>query len=128
MAKINETMKEMLGSTMWVLATADTSGIPNAVPIHYTKVLNDTQLLLVDNFMNKTIANIINNHQASVSVWKNSAGYQFKGTAVIETAGANFDIGIEMVKGKMHPKGVVIINIDSIYLTTPGPEAGNKVE
>lgn len=102
--------------------------IPNAVPIHYTKVLNDSQLMLVDNFMKKTTANIKSNPQVTVSVWNSTSGYQLKGDAKIETEGVNFDTAVEMVKGKMNPKGAVIVDIDSIYLTTPGPTAGDKVE
>jgi len=128
MSNINDEMKEVLEGSMWVLATADTEGTPNAVPIHYGKVLNDTQLLLVDNFMKKTSSNINSNPKVSVSAWKKSDGYQFKGNAVIETEGANFDTGVEMVQGKIQPKGVVIVDVDSIYLTTPGPKAGDKVE
>jgi len=128
MGKINEEMKTLLGSTIWVLGTADTNGIPNAVPIHYAKVLNDSQLMLVDNFMKKTTANIKSNPQVTVSVWNSTSGYQFKGTAKIETAGANFDTAVEMVRGKRTPKGAIIVDVDAIYLTTPGPTAGDKVE
>lgn len=128
MVKINEEMKNLLGSTIWVLGTADSDGVPNAVPIHYAKVLNDSQLMLVDNFMKKTTANIKSNPQVTVSVWNSTSGYQFKGVAKIETSGVNFDTAVEIVKGKMSPKGAVIVDIDSIYLTTPGPTAGDKVE
>lgn len=127
MEKINEEMKTLLDSTIWVLGTADANGIPNAVPIHYTKILANSQLMLVDNFMKKTIANIKVNPQVTVSVWNDSTGYQFKGVAKIETVGANFDTAVEMVKGKMTPKGAIIIDVDSIYLTTPGPTAGDKI-
>lgn len=128
MVKINEDMKTLLSSTIWVLGTADANGIPNAVPIHYAKVLNDSQLMLVDNFMKKTTANIKSNPQVTVSVWNSTSGYQFKGAAKIETEGVNFDTAVEMVKDKMTPKGAVIVDVDSIYLTTPGPTAGEKVE
>lgn len=131
MAKINNEMKELLSSNMWVLATADSKGVPNAVPIHFTKVLTDDKLMLVDNFMKKTIANIKVNSQVSVSVWLKDTGYQFKGTATIEKTGTNFDAGVEMVKKanpQGNPKGVVIVKVDSIYITSPGLQAGDKVE
>ncbi len=129
MAKMNDEMKALLTSAMWVLATADSSGVPNAVPIHFNSILDDSRLMLVDNFMNKTIANIQANPQVSVSVWNSSSGYQFKGTASIEISGANYELGVEMVKEKpFDPKGVVVVEIDSIYLTTPGAQAGSKVE
>ena len=129
MAKINDEMRALLKSAMWVLATADSSGVPNAVPIHFKSILDDTHLMLVDNFMNKTIANIQANPQVSISVWNSTSGYQFKGRAIIEKSGANFDLAMEMVKDRpFDPKGVVLVEVDSIYLTTPGPNAGKKVE
>ncbi len=129
MAKINDEMKALLRSAMWVLATADSSGVPNAVPIHFKFILDDTRLMLVDNFMKKTIANIAVNPQVSISVWNSSAGYQFKGKARIENSGVNYDLGVGLVKDRpFKPKGVVVVEVDSIYLTTPGPQAGSKVE
>ncbi len=128
MAKLNDEMKALFNEVpVCVFATADKDGIPNAVPIHYGKIMDDAKIMLVDNFMKKTVLNIKANPKVSISVWKGSTGYQFKGTARVETSGANFDMGAEMVK-KSTPKGVVIIDIDSIYITSPGSEAGNKVE
>ena len=128
MAKLTDEMKELFNAVpVCVFATADKDGIPNAVPIHYGKIISDTKIMLVDNFMKKTLLNIKANPNVSISVWKGSTGYQFKGTSCIETSGANFDLGVEMVK-KRAPKGVIIIDINSIYITTPGPDAGNKVE
>ena len=127
MAEINAEMKELLeGTDIWVLATADRNGVPNAVPIFYKKVLGEDRLMLVDNFMKKTIANIKENPAVSISVWNEKKGFQFKGTAVEEKEGNNFDIGNGLVKDST-PKGVVVVNIEEVYSTTPGPEAGNKV-
>ncbi|RLB85305.1 MAG: hypothetical protein DRH24_02410 [Deltaproteobacteria bacterium] len=132
MAKMNDEMKTLFNEVpICVFATADKSGVPNAVPIHYTKIMDDAKIMLVDNFMKKTIENINANPNVSISVWKEKTGYQFKGTAKIETSGANMDLGTEMVKKDVpeaKPKSVVIVDIDSIYITSPGPEAGNKVE
>ncbi len=128
MAKMNDEMKTLLKETdIWVLATADSRGMPNAVPIYYTRVLDDNRLMLVDNFMKKTIVNINENPNVSVSVWKGKKGYQFKGDAKIEISGPNFDAAKALVRDGS-PKGVVIVNIESIYTTSPGPEAGQKVE
>jgi len=129
--KLNEEMKEILTGSMWVLATADANGVPNAVPIHWGIILSDNKLMLVNNYMNKTIDNISNNPNVSISVWKKTTGYQFKGKAVIETSGPNFEAGAGKViqaNPKAKPKGVVVVDLDSIYLTSPGPNAGKMVE
>jgi predicted pyridoxine 5'-phosphate oxidase superfamily flavin-nucleotide-binding protein len=101
--------------------------MPNAVPIFYKKILDDSRLLLVDNLMKKTLANINANHLVSVSVWNEKTGFQFKGSAVQETSGDNYEAGSSLVKDGT-PKGVIVVNIEEIYLTSPGPEAGSRVD
>lgn len=132
MATMNQEMTKLLDQTdIWVLATSDSNGIPNAVPILFTKVLDNNKLLLVDNFMKKTVENIGMNPNVSVSVWKDLTGYQFKGKATIETTGSNFDIGQKVVQAKepnLKAKGVVLVDVDFIYITSPGPDAGKKID
>ena len=131
MAVINDEMKKVLEETsLWVLATADSHGMPNAVPIRWTKILANDTLMLVDNFMKKSVDNIAANPNVVISVWKDSTGYQFKGTASVETSGVNFENGKKMVlegNPKLNPKGVVILRVDSIFSTSPGAEAGKKL-
>jgi predicted pyridoxine 5'-phosphate oxidase superfamily flavin-nucleotide-binding protein len=131
MAVINDEMKRVLEETsLWVLATADSDGMPNAVPIRWTKILANDTLMLVDNFMKKSVDNIAVNPNIAISVWKDTTGYQFKGTARIETSGVNFENGKKMVlegNPKLNPKGVVILRVDSIFSTSPGAEAGKKL-
>ena len=132
MAKINNEMRTLLEETdIWVLATADSNGIPNAVPILFVKPMENNRLLLVDNFMKKTVDNIGVNPNVAISVWKDSKGYQFKGKAKIETSGANYEIGKKVVQVKepeATPKGIILVDVDSIYITSPGPDAGKKID
>ena len=129
MIKIDDKMRALLkGTEIWVLATADRDGMPNAVPIGCVELMDDDRLLLVDNFMKKTVDNIAFNSHVTVSVWDDTTGYQFKGKATIETSGKRFDTAVEMVKTKnsdLFPKGIVLVAIDSIYITSPGPDAGS---
>ena len=131
MALINDEMTKVLEETrLWVLATADSDGMPNAVPIRWTKILANDTLMLVDNFMKKSVDNIAVNPNVAISVWKDSTGYQFKGTASVQTSGVNFENGKKMVlegNPKLNPKGVVILRVDSIFSTSPGAEAGKKL-
>ena len=126
----DEMVKVLEEAGLWVLATADGEGVPNAVPIRWTKVLANDTLMLVDNFMKKSVDNIAVNPNIAISVWKDTTGYQFKGTARIETSGVNFENGKKMVlegNPKLNPKGVIILRVDSIFSTTPGAEAGKKL-
>jgi predicted pyridoxine 5'-phosphate oxidase superfamily flavin-nucleotide-binding protein len=132
MAKLTAEMKETAAEAkVFVLATATKEGKPNAVPITFAKVLSDEEILLMDNFMQKTVKNIEVNPSVSVSVWASGkGGYQFKGNARIETSGKVFDEGVQWVQSrapKLNPKGAVIVKVDEIYITTGGPDAGKRV-
>ena len=133
MAIITEEMKKVVGKTrMFAVATVSSSGEPNVVPIRWVSVLSDDEILVMDNFMKKTAANIKENPRVAISAWimEPVTGYQFKGDARVETSGKIFEEGVEMVKSKspqLNPKAAVIVKVKSIYLTTPGRDAGKEV-
>jgi len=132
-AKITNEMKQVVEKAeIFAVATATENGEPNVVPIAFGKVLSDDKFLLMDNFMKKTIENIKVNPRVAISVWEmeDSKGYQLKGNARIETSGELFNDGVKWVRNvepELSPKAAVIVNVDSIYVTTPGPNAGRKV-
>lgn len=131
MAVLTDEVKKVLQDTdMWVLATADKNGIPNAVPVNFVEILSDSKIMLVDILMNKTRANLEDNPNVAVTVWHEHDGYQIKGKAIVETSGANFESGVAQVKKEkpfLDPKGVVIVDISEIYITTPGPDNGKQL-
>ncbi len=135
MAKITQEMKEVIEKTRgWAFATSTKDGVPNVVPIHFVKLISDDEILFADVFMKKTLENIKNNPNVALSVWdwdaKPRRGYQFKGEARIETSGKLFEEGVKVVKAinpELEPKGVVIVKVKSIYITSPGPDAGKEV-
>jgi hypothetical protein len=134
MAKITDEMKEVAAqSKLWAVATATKDGEPNVVPVAFTKVLSDDELLLMDNFMKKTRDNIEANPKVAVSVWVpgDSKGFQFKGNARVETSGKVFDEGVKMVKTSepgLNSKAAIIVKVTAIYITSPGPHAGELVQ
>ena len=134
MTKITEEMKEVVAKARTpVLATSTPNGKPNAVPIAFTKILSDDEILLMDNFMNKTRQNIDQNPMVAVSVWAIDApaGYQFKGKARIETSGEIYEEGAKWVQSKMPqvaPKAAIILKVDEIYMICGGNNAGKRVD
>ena len=136
MAEITGEMKQVAEKAeAFNVATATKNGEPNVVPISFAKVLSDDELLLMDSFMRKTIENIKANPRVAISVWEEriggSVGYQFKGSARIETSGRVFDEGVRWVRDiepALSPKAAIIVTVDSIYMTTPGPDAGKQLE
>jgi len=133
MAKITAEMKEIAEKTKgFALATVTKDGEPHVIPVGFGKVLSDDEILLVDVFMGRTIENIKANPTVSVSVWDYDSlqGYEFKGKARIETSGKVFDESVKMVKSmlpQLDAKAAVIVKVDSIYVRSPGPEAGKQV-
>ena len=70
--------------------------------------------------------------KVAVSVWdmESRKGYEFKGDARIETSGKVFHQGVNMVQSKapqLSPKAAVVVKVDSIYVRSPGPDAGKQV-
>jgi predicted pyridoxine 5'-phosphate oxidase superfamily flavin-nucleotide-binding protein len=133
MAKITAEMKEIAEKTKgFALATVTKDGEPHVIPVGFGKVLSDDEILLVDVFMGRTRENIKANPRVSVSVWDYDSleGYEFKGKARIETSGKVFDESVKMVKSmlpQLDAKAAVIVKVDSIYVRSPGPEAGKQV-
>jgi len=133
MAKITDEMKEIAGKAKgFALATVTQDGDPHVIPVGFGRILSDDEILLVDVFMRKTLENIRANPKVVVSIWdfENIKGYEFKGNARIETSGSAFDESVKMVKGilpQLDAKGAIIVKVDSIYIRTPGPDAGKLV-
>jgi predicted pyridoxine 5'-phosphate oxidase superfamily flavin-nucleotide-binding protein len=133
MAKITREMQEMIAKVRTPsIATASRDGKPNVVPIAFTKVISEDEIMLMDNYMNKTRANIEDNPMVAISVWnlEEHMGYQFKGKARIETTGTLFEEGIQWVKSRRpqtNPRAAIIIKVDEIYLIGPGDKAGKRI-
>ena len=59
MLQLTQDMKDMLNQAqIWILATVDQEGIPNAVTINWCERIDDRTLMLIDNCMKKTTENI----------------------------------------------------------------------
>ena len=133
MATITEKMKGIITKMrILAIATATRDGKPNVVPIGFTKVISESEILLMDNYMNKTRANIEDNPVVAISVWdlEEGMGYQFKGKARIETTGILFEEGTQWVKSKRpqaNPKAAIIVKVDEIYLIGSGDNAGKRI-
>ena len=118
------------------LATVDDNGKPNASYVAFWWFEDDETVVLVDNYMKKTRANIEANGNAALSGYDMSIhrAFQLKGKATIETEGPRVDRGkklaeqFEKERGmKMLAKAVVVIKVDEVYYLHPGADAGNAI-
>ena len=130
---ITNEMKDVAAKAkVWAVATSTKDGVPNVVTIAFGKVISDNQILLANVFMKKTEENIKANPKVAASVWdmESMRGYQFKGDAKIETSGRFFDKAVQIVKSatpQLTPKAAVIVEVQEIYIISPGPDAGKLV-
>lgn len=135
MAQMTKRIRELFEKVPTaIFATATTQGAPNAVPVGAKRVLDDSTILISDQFFNKTLENLLANPSVAVSFWEGHEGYQLKGTATVETTGARFEETARWMEERsskagfpLKSKGAVVIHIDEIFGLAPGPGAGKKL-
>lgn len=121
MAKITQEMKDIAGkSKTFIMSTASKKGIPNGVPIGFTRIISDDEVMLVDVFMHKSRQNIAENPVVSVTYWspEDRYGYQLKGKARVETAGKLFEEAKRWCqeRGPQYcARAIVVVKVDEIY-------------
>ena len=80
--------------------------------------------------MLKTRANILENPKVSLLMLREGEAYQLKGHCTYVTEGDRYEEARKWMKarGEKYPaKGALIIEIDEIYNSNPGDQAGQKV-
>jgi hypothetical protein len=135
MAEMTERMKELFNKIhIAVLATSSNDGTPNAVPVGAKKIIDDETILISDQFLNKTLANMKANPKVALTYWEGREGYQLKGKVTIETAGQRFEDTAKWMEERsnkagfpLKSKGAIILKIEEIYAIAPGPGAGKKL-
>ncbi|MDD2497432.1 MAG: pyridoxamine 5'-phosphate oxidase family protein [Desulfitobacteriaceae bacterium] len=133
MAKLNEDVKKVISQTKtFPVATASKEGVPNVIPFAFVKCYGDDALLLADNFMQKSIANLEENPQMAICVWdsENKQAYQIKGEVTILKSGNVFDETIKWVQGvlsQLTPKTALLMKVTHVYVCQPGPDIGREL-
>ena len=100
-----------------VFTTVDSGGAPNAIYVTCVKRISDDQIVVADNKMNKTRANIMAGCSASLLyITREKKAYQLKGSLRYETSGTVFN---EMKEGWLDKKfpghAAVILQIEEVY-------------
>lgn len=114
------------------LATASKACVPNIAPMGAVMIEGD-KVLIANNFMNKTLANIKENPQVSVLVWSHEVEncFQLKGTAEIMKDTLEHKKMRDMLEAKKpgaYPcKELIVISVKEIFTCMPGANAGEKI-
>ena len=134
MGKLNDAVKSAIKQAdLYPLATASNSGQPNVVPVKFVLIENDSELWLVDNFMDKSLTNLIQNPVAALNILvpEQNIAYQIKGTTTIETSGENYqkmrDIVLN-VKPDAPAKGLIVMQVTEVFDCWPGPTIGHRID
>lgn len=135
MAQMTQRMQDLFNTVRTaILATATADGTPNAVPVGAKKIIDNQTILISDQFLNKTLANMQANPQVALTFWEGHEGYQLKGRVSIETSGRRYEETASWIQElsekagfPLKSKGAVILQVEEIFGVSPGPGAGRKL-
>jgi uncharacterized protein len=114
---IDKKLKTVIERNNLAFATIDKNNKPNVVYFSCVKVISKNQLLITDNYMNKTRKNILKNPTCALAVTdsKLDCGYQLKGKAKYFFSGKWLKQVKALKENKGHPaKGAVVVTIKEI--------------
>lgn len=129
--KIPEKVKDIFNNEpVHQLATSSKNGVPNVCNAGAKYLLNDETIIIIDNYMDKTLANIIENPLVAILVRSGKESYQIKGRCSYLSSGSLYENAKKWMKsvGEKYPaKGALKIEIEEIYNSNSGPGAGEKI-
>ena len=126
-----EVQEIFVNETYHQFATSSKNGKPNICNIGGKFIRDDGKIVLIDNFMKKTISNLKDNSEVAILIRKEKESYQIKGNAIYLTEGKEYDEAYKWMKAKgdKYPaKGAIIITIHSVYNSMTGENAGEKLQ
>lgn len=116
------------------VGTCSPDGVPNVVPCSMKQVIDPETVMISDQYMNKTLANLRSNPKMTVTVWNDEGGFQVKGSVSYENEGPRYEAVAAQVKEILSgmgydftSKGVCYVHVDEVYSVTPGEHAGKRL-
>jgi predicted pyridoxine 5'-phosphate oxidase superfamily flavin-nucleotide-binding protein len=107
-----------------MMATVDTQGAPNVVPIWSITPVDSETIAFAELFIINTKQNLQDNKKIAIAVFKGPmTGYQLKGTFIgFQTSGPVFDNFSKKVMEamKLQVKSVGIVKVDGVFSASPG--------
>lgn len=116
------------------VATCTPDGEPNVSCSSMKQAYDEETVMISDQYMLKTLANLQANPRMAVSVWDETHGYQVKGTVTYENEGERYEaiaVQVHEILSSMgydfYSKGVCWLHVEEVYSLTPGDEAGKRI-
>jgi len=120
MFTINEEQKQLIENNAVAVATVDVACNPHCIAVAAVKVVSPNQILITNNYMNKTPKNIQLNNKLTFAVWNKDweddcTGYEFIGTAEYFSSGKWHDAIKNMKDNEGLPaKGAILVTIEKV--------------
>jgi uncharacterized protein len=117
---IDGELKSLVENNPLALCSVDQDGNPYCIAVAYCKVIDEDKVLVTDNYMVKTSANIKNNPNVAIAVWnedwkKDCCGYQLTGEAEYCSKGQYYDKVKKIKENEDEPcKGAILLKVKSI--------------
>jgi len=129
--KIPEKIKDIfVNEPVHQLATSSAAGVPNVSNIGAKYLLDDETIIVVDNYMKKTLSNILENPRAAILIRRGSKSYQLKGRCRYLESGPIYDKAKQWMKSiaeKYPTKGALEIKVEEVYDSASGTGSGEKI-
>jgi len=112
------------------LGTASKEGIPNVCHIGCKYLRGDGRLVIIDNYMKKTRANVLANPHVAILLRGEHESYQLKGVCRYVDKGEEYDAAkawMKAINARRPAKGALIIEVTEVYDSMPGRQPGEKI-
>lgn len=112
------------------LATSSSAGIPNVSNVGAKYLLDDETVIIVDNYMVKTLSNILENPVVAILIRRGKESYQIKGCCSYLKSGPIFEDARKWMKaiGEKYPaKGALKIKVEAIFNSASGCGSGGEI-
>lgn len=99
-----------------VFTTVDSDGMPNSVYVACMKMRGNTDIVVADNYFNKTRANIEAGSKGSlVFITSDHKSYQIKGELSRDSTGAEYEAMKEWLDEKLPGEAAVVLRPSEVY-------------
>lgn len=131
MVKVSENIKEAFNTQRVIpMATVNKDGVPNVIYVAIWWWEDDETLCVVNNYLNKTYANVKETEWVSFVCYGKNGSYQIKCKATDIKEGPVYEKGHKMAVERENPlpgKSVVACKVMEIYQGSGGEGAGDKL-
>jgi len=113
-------------------ATASKNGVPNVAPMGSVFQIDPETIWIGDNFMVKSLANVLENPKAALYVYGPGVKgcFQIKADVTVKTSGPEYEKMKEMIhamKPNLPAKSLLVLKITEVFECMPGAEAGKRL-